>query len=661
MKSRTWMCSLLFLPLALSSAPALCTASSQPDGYPVCTAPRDQLNPAMATDGAGGCYIVWQDQRAGLQFDIYVQHITPVGTLAPGWPVDGSPVCTAAGDQIDPQVVPDGSGGAIVTWSDARDGTAHIYAQRISGFGAIASGWPTDGIPVCLADLGQATPSAAPDGTGGAIIVWADGRNENWDIAAQHVLGTGIVDPTWPVNGAPLCLAHGAQQHPQALSDGNGGAFVLWDDQRFVFPKWSYATDHDLYLQRIMSDGTAAPGWTPDGIALSPIVGLKDWAHLIPDGAGGVIAGWVDSAFGMVAKRIGADGVTAAGWPEQGRVLCAAGQIYVSAIATDGQGGAIATWEMDRAYPVRNVRARQVSAAGSPFGDNCGSMVNLASGFGDEPRMVPDGVGGAYVIWVDYGAGHNISGAHITATGTPAPGSPAGGVPVSRAPGYEITPVMIPDGFGGALCAWTDYRHSHTSVSNADIYAQVLVPGDATATQISLLSADAREGLVRLTWYSGAGAGLTVTVYRSTLIGEWNPLGRALSDGTGRISYEDAQVSAGSRYGYRVGVQETGGERFYGETWVDVPAAADPALLSASPNPSRGALTVTFSLRGAESARLEVLDAAGRSVESREVGSLGAGLHIIRLGEATRLPPGLYLLRLTQGEHSSSTHGVIVR
>src|SRR5262249_56579596 len=51
------------------------------------------------------------------------------------------------------------------------------------------------------------------------------------------------------------------------------------------------------------------------------------------------------------------------------------------------------------------------------------------------------------------------------------------------------------------------------------------------------------------------------------------------------LVYEDTRVSAGERYGYRLGVLHRGVEEYLGETWVDVPRAAVLALVGARPNP----------------------------------------------------------------------------
>jgi hypothetical protein len=84
------------------------------------------------------------------------------------------------------------------------------------------------------------------------------------------------------------------------------------------------------------------------------------------------------------------------------------------------------------------------------------------------------------------------------------------------------------------------------------------------------------------------------------------------------------------------------------------------ALYGAVPNPSRG-LNVSFSLATAEPARLAVFDVAGREVGVRQVGSLGAGRHVVAMGAPGTLAPGVYLVHLMQGSHQKTLRAVVTR
>src|SRR5437867_558207 len=87
-------------------------------------------------------------------------------------------------------------------------------------------------VAVCDAPGTQTNPVAAPDGRGGAIVAWADARGGGYDVYAQHLLASGRVDPSWPAAGLPLCEAPDDQAAPTIVSDDRGGAIIAWFDQR---------------------------------------------------------------------------------------------------------------------------------------------------------------------------------------------------------------------------------------------------------------------------------------------------------------------------------------------------------------------------------------------------------------------------------------------
>jgi hypothetical protein len=189
-------------------------------------------------------------------------------------------------------------------------------------------------------------------------------------------------------------------------------------------------------------------------------------------------------------------------------------------------------------------------------------------------------------------------------------------------------------------------------------YFAAILDDLTTPTLLSLVSARATPDRVELAWFSAPGVS-SATVYRRTARDDWEPMGEISIDGTGRLVYEDTRVTAGARYGYRLGLIEAGQEVFLGETWVDVPATLELALAFRS-NPTRD-LGVAFSLPDDSPARLDLFDVGGRRIASRDVGTLGAGSHIVTLGDGRRFAPGVYLLRLSQGTRSLTARGVVVR
>ena len=87
------------------------------------------------------------------------------------------------------------------------------------------------------------------------------------------------------------------------------------------------------------------------------------------------------------------------------------------------------------------------------------------------------------------------------------------------------------------------------------------------------------------------------------------------------------------------------------------------AMHRAFPNPSRGDVTLSFTLGADGPATLEVLDVAGRSVLKRDLTGMSAGRHELRLGQDTgaRLAAGMYFARVSQREHSVTNRLVVLQ
>jgi hypothetical protein len=610
--------------------------------------------------------------------------LLPDGTIAPGWPAGGLLLSTVMGSQEPATIISDGSGGALVFWDDARNvppaGNGDVYGQRVLADGSIAPGWISGGTAICMApgtqSLGSASsavepPLALPDGSGGAIVVWDDHRDDPSndffpDIYAQHITGAGTLDPSWPPTGLPVCVAAGAQRSPQIITDGAGGAIVAWDDQRSGVA--------EVYAVRINLDGTLAPGWAPNGNLIVSAPGHQFRPWIVPDGTGGALVAFHDKRtapaipdsydyIDIYATRVTAAGELAPGWPVGGVPLSTAPRAQDFMLASpDGAGGMFVAWTDQGGTGARVVRIQGDGTLAPGFLVN-GKAIATKSGGQYMDAIAPDGMGGVYLAWENYGAITEVFAQHLTPDGNPVVGWPAAGISMVGMPSSsQGSPSMSPDGLGGAIIVWKDFRPDSTGVpGSAGIYAQRLGIGGPTPVLISLTGAEVEVGLVRLTWYAPQGPGLTATVERRIEESEWLPLGppQILSDGV--IRYEDRSVSPGMRYGYRLGYSDGTGVGYTDETWVGVPTAARFALRGLSPNPSAGDAIVALSLASHEAAGLEVYDISGRLVSSRELGALGPGPHELRLGERGQLAAGVYTVRLRQGGQIVSARAVVIR
>ncbi len=362
-----------------------------PDGVPLCTASNGQLNAKIVSDGAGGAIVTWFDYRSGAP-DIYAQRVNAFGVVQ--WTPNGVPLCTDPGFQIEPKIVADGAGGAIAAWSDSRNDISDLYAQRINAMGIVQ--WTPNGIAVAAAANSQSGPMLASDGGGGTIVVWSDGRSGNYDVYAQRLNASGVAQ--WTANGTPLCTAGNDQGSPSIVSDGAGGAIVTWSDSR--------SGNYDIYTQRIDASGVIQ--LTPNGLAICALANEQAFPVMVSDGAGGAIMAWHDSRVAgtsdIYAQRIDASGTIQ--WIPNGVAVCAAADLQdFAAIAADGVGGAVVTWRDARDGPLFNIYAQRLDALGAAQWALDGVRLCTDVNAQSDPRIAPDGTGGAIVTWQDYRSG----------------------------------------------------------------------------------------------------------------------------------------------------------------------------------------------------------------------------------------------------------------
>lgn len=99
------------------------------------------------------------------------------------------------------------------------------------------------------------------------------------------------------------------------------------------------------------------------------------------------------------------------------------------------------------------------------------------------------------------------------------------------------------------------------------------------------------------------------------------------------------------------------------ETPGDVPLPVHLLALGAvRPNPApRGEVDVSFTLANDSPASLALVDVAGRQVETHDLSRMGIGDHTLRIGTHVRLSPGLYWVRLRQGDHRLTSRAFVVR
>jgi uncharacterized protein (DUF2141 family) len=269
----------------------------------------------------------------------------------------------------------------------------------------------------------------------------------------------------------------------QSVSDGAGGTFVVWRDNRN-----SATSDFDIYAQYFNASGVAQ--WTADGIPVCTATGLQTYPYVITDGNGGIVVGWLDkrngSDFDIYAQKLNAAGTVQ--WTANGVAISTAtrgqGSLYGYGgehgfdMTTDGAGGAILAWMdlRDNADSHHcSVYTQRVNSAGTVQWTANGVAIYVATGYTNYPpnyvEILTDGANGAFIVWSDNRSGdtenQNLYIQRVNSSGVAQ--WTANGITVCDAANnqYGYGKSIVSDGANGLIVTWSDIR------SNTwQIYAQ---------------------------------------------------------------------------------------------------------------------------------------------------------------------------------------------
>ncbi|HTO92645.1 MAG TPA: T9SS type A sorting domain-containing protein, partial [Candidatus Sulfotelmatobacter sp.] len=220
------------------------------------------------------------------------------------------------------------------------------------------------------------------------------------------------------------------------------------------------------------------------------------------------------------------------------------------------------------------------------------------------------------------------------------------------------------DPLGNLSTFWSTFTQ-HCEGGPSALSGEIYYVTDAVVPALaSLVRSDASNGEVSLRWLADGRRSQPARVFRRTRETPWEERTTVMADGSGYLDYTDRDVTAGTRYDYRLGWDSNGATAYGPESWVEVPLELPRtlALEPIQPNPVTGPrLTLAFSLPEAQTASVELVDIAGRSALKRELTGLTAGRHVTSLDELSGLPPGFYVVRLQAGQRSVTRRALLVR
>ncbi|NIM03477.1 T9SS type A sorting domain-containing protein [bacterium] len=427
------------------------------------------------------------------------------------WDPQGVPICEASQTQWNIRMAPDGYGGAIIVWEDYRVGEADIYAQKIDENGVPQ--WTTDGVAVCNATFSQLKPVIVGDGSGGAIIAWEDWRATYPVIYAVRISSdSGGVHPAW--SGASEIKLRDVttydQLSPEIAISGQGEAIVVWEETDY--------SDYSIFAQRIEPSGNLS--WT-GGLPVNTGTVYKECPRVVRADSDNVIVTWQDyrsnNDYDIYAHRINIPGGNLdTNWDVNGSTVTMAGQDQLGPkIVADGEGGAIITW-IDYRNNNGDIYAQRISSGGAQVWTNNGIPICEKQGEQKNPVIIRNLSGGttigAIIAWEDM----RDDPGDIYADGVDRDEPPlideedtfvAGGI------GSQRSIRLVSDNMGGGMGTWIEndrkifaQRRDENGQPVWSIYPGVLVcEGTQVISDVEIVS-DGSGGII-VAWEAGVVAG----------------------------------------------------------------------------------------------------------------------------------------------------------
>jgi len=440
----------------------------------------------MMEDGSGGAYLLWAYATPSKP-DIAIQRIGPDGNIHPGWPADGLVICDDENSQDGPALTSDGAGGAIVAWRDTRNPRPSIYAQHVLANGTVDSDWASNGTLVYEgADYQEVRdPQLAPDGNGGAYITWwgYTGTASSSFVHLRRIAGDGTFPEAW--DSEKTLGVKTWKPFPYAVSDSAGGVYIAW-------------THQGCRVTRVNSDGSYPAGWGSGGIVMGETGGAYHCMEPAMDGTGGVLLPWSNNdgwvtGYNVHVQRILADGSTF--WADTdiyGGVRVSAGEFHetVPQVASDGDGGAFLVWEDTRAGKDINDGSKHEVYAAHVLNNGTADpawpaywlqLATAAEGYHVTPRILADGAGGAYAIWVRAADGSlgspQIRLTRFAADSTFVPGWVVDGINLTTDENWSANyPRMVPDSQLGVLTGWFAAKAGEATIRSQRVFNNGVVP-----------------------------------------------------------------------------------------------------------------------------------------------------------------------------------------
>jgi len=269
----------------------------------------------------------------------------------------------------------------------------------------------------------------------------------------------------WQENGLPICTAERDQYSVVIHPTGANEYVIVWEDLRLQ--------NLDVFIQKINNSGTIL--WPADGVPIVTHPHHQYWVKSTADETGGAILAWTDERTGngrnfrdIYAQRIDTYGNVL--WALNGKVICTAVSSQgLREILPDGYGGAILIWDDER-NGNSDIYAQRLNSLGLPLWSENGIPIITAVSDQNIMHAISDQQGGLIVTWIENkNDDGDIFAQRIASTGDLLWNQQGVAVCLANNKQFEAKLYLTP--LSEIMISWSDKR---SDASTSDIFIQKL-------------------------------------------------------------------------------------------------------------------------------------------------------------------------------------------
>jgi hypothetical protein len=588
------------------------------------------LDPHICSDSAGGCYItydydnIYYPRKLGLErLDRY--GYKPWGILKQ---IQGE-----FPQQYKAQIVEDGEGGVIVSYTDQYEGSPNIIynvrVQRIDSSGNFL--WGQTGVRVTLEGINNSQQKIVSDGHGGAVVEWI---NHLAEYKINRISSEG--QRMWGDSGIVL---------------GTNGYYDPVELIRTTNNKYVANSERNVY-RYIDENGNIF-------CTINVTLG-----YIIPDDEGGIILSgrvWTGMIPKLVAQRKDSLGNNL--WQEP----------YVEIADSLYTNSPINVKEINRYYyyywyGTKNgielvVQYQALRPDGSLLFSEGSQLISNYPVDALIGGMLPSDSGTVVMIWQDYRQDDGVFGQRLDTLGNKLWNSND----VSLYTGTFADLLITSDSNGGAIgLGWHQYDFSLRAfkVSKYGNLGEIVVP-----VELLSFSGEVIDKKVNLNWTTATETNNRgFEIQRSTIVESknkvWKEIGFVPGSGTTTdpksYSFIDHNIETGI-YQYRLKqIDFDGSFKYSNVVEVTVNVSLKYSLEQNFPNPFNPTTTIKFSNPKEVQVNLSVYNILGEKVKELKNGVMKPGYFEVQF-DASAIASGVYFYRIKEGDFVQTKKMILLK